>query len=187
MGRRVNGKGYCKRPPGWGTDHPGIGRCKRHGGSTPLYQERVKRLRAQAIAAEFGIPRHVDPYKALEEELDRSAGLVDFYTLQVQALEHAEMTGPVGGGQGAYPEYKPNVWIGLLNAEREHFRKVAKTCIDAGIATRRVEIAEQQGQLFAGALRSILQRLGVLDLPQTPQIVREEMLALTQNNTDAEA
>jgi hypothetical protein len=25
----------CKRPAGWGTDHPGEGRCRSHGGRTP--------------------------------------------------------------------------------------------------------------------------------------------------------
>src|SRR3990172_7648888 len=28
---------YCTRPAGWGTDHPGVGRCKLHGGSSPKY------------------------------------------------------------------------------------------------------------------------------------------------------
>jgi hypothetical protein len=32
----------CQRPAGWATDHPGVGRCKRHGGAT----------RTQAVAAE---------------------------------------------------------------------------------------------------------------------------------------
>ena len=35
---------HCARPAGWGTDHPGVGRCKLHGGSSlkgkahPLYK-----------------------------------------------------------------------------------------------------------------------------------------------------
>lgn len=35
-------EGTCERPAGWGTDHPGTGRCKLHGGST----------RTQSVAAE---------------------------------------------------------------------------------------------------------------------------------------
>jgi uncharacterized protein YjcR len=27
------GEGYCKQPLGWGTDHPGEGRCKHHNGA----------------------------------------------------------------------------------------------------------------------------------------------------------
>lgn len=32
--RKRQGEGDCKRPAGWGTDHPGEGQCKLHGGST---------------------------------------------------------------------------------------------------------------------------------------------------------
>ena len=28
-----NGHSYCQQPAGWGTDHPGTGRCKLHGGN----------------------------------------------------------------------------------------------------------------------------------------------------------
>lgn len=30
--RKRQGEGLCTRPAGWGTDHPGQGRCKLHGG-----------------------------------------------------------------------------------------------------------------------------------------------------------
>jgi len=26
----------CQRPAGWGTDHPGVGKCKLHGGASPI-------------------------------------------------------------------------------------------------------------------------------------------------------
>lgn len=26
----------CQKPAGWGTDHPGIGKCKLHGGASPI-------------------------------------------------------------------------------------------------------------------------------------------------------
>lgn len=32
--RKRQGDGHCRRPAGWGTDHPGEGQCKLHGGST---------------------------------------------------------------------------------------------------------------------------------------------------------
>ena len=34
-GKLRQGTGTCKRPAGAGTDHPGFGNCKLHGGSTP--------------------------------------------------------------------------------------------------------------------------------------------------------
>ena len=34
--RKKQDPGYCHRPAGWGTWHPGAGRCKLHGGATPI-------------------------------------------------------------------------------------------------------------------------------------------------------
>jgi hypothetical protein len=34
-GRKRQGTGLCAKPAGWGTNHPGFGSCKLHGGSTP--------------------------------------------------------------------------------------------------------------------------------------------------------
>lgn len=180
-GRLTGDKGYCSKSPGWGTEHAGIGRCKRHGGSTPLYAMHVEALRAKKAAETFALPRHIDPHTALEEELDRTAGLVDWYTVRIRDLKDGQLEGPVGGGQGAYPEHKLSVWINALSEERVRFRQVAKACIDAGIAQRRVEIAEQQGQLIALAIKGILTALGVIDDPRAPQVVREHLLALHQS------
>lgn len=33
-GRKRDGSGYCGQTAGWGTDHPGTGRCKWHGGAS---------------------------------------------------------------------------------------------------------------------------------------------------------
>jgi hypothetical protein len=136
-------------------------------------------MRAAAYVEQYGLPRHIDPFQALEEELDRSAGHVDFLRLQVAALETEGMHGPVGGGQGAIPEHKPHVWIAMYNEERDRFRRIAKTCIDAGLSQRRVEVAEAQGQLLAVAVRGILDRLGVLNHPEAATVVREELLRLS--------
>lgn len=149
-----------------------------------MYAMHVEALRARQAAETFALPREIDPHTALEEELFRTAGLVDWYTVRVRDLQERDLVGPVGGGQGAYPEYKLSVWINALGEERKHFKAVAKACIDAGIAQRRVELAEQQGQMLAGVIKAILMRLGVLDHPDAPSIVREELLQLSIGDTD---
>ena len=32
-------EGYCTQRAGWGTSHPSVGRCKLHGGASPLYEK----------------------------------------------------------------------------------------------------------------------------------------------------
>ena len=43
----------CARPAGWGTEHPGFGRCKLHGGATPykhgLYSRVVREFLLPSI------------------------------------------------------------------------------------------------------------------------------------------
>jgi len=39
----------CHRPAGWGTDHPGVGRCKLHGGKTPARHGRYSGLRNERL------------------------------------------------------------------------------------------------------------------------------------------
>ena len=177
---------YCKRPPGWGTDHPGAGRCKFHGGAAPDYAKRAEKISADQLMRRYGLPRNVDPHTALLEELARSAGHVEWLRAQVAELEHdgvrsaqTQMIGPVGGAHDAWPEYRPNVWIEMYNRERSHLAKVAKLCIDVGIEERRVRMAEQQGQLLAGVIKAILSDLGVLNNPETPKIVRKHLMTLS--------
>ena len=40
-GRKRDGSGYCRHEAGWGTDHPGMGRCKFHGGASPSGEKAV--------------------------------------------------------------------------------------------------------------------------------------------------
>ena len=50
--RKTDGSGYCRHEAGWGTDHPGHGRCKFHGGSTQAQEQNViNKLEAAATDA----------------------------------------------------------------------------------------------------------------------------------------
>lgn len=168
----------CRKPAGWGTTHPGSGRCKLHGGATPAGAVKAERERASAAVELYGLPVEVDPHTALLEELARTAGHVAYLGTVVQSLERDQQIGPVGGAQGGFPEWKPSVWIGMYRDERKHLAAIAKACIDVGIEERRVRIAEQQGQLFAKALEGILKELGVYDRPETPKVVRQHLQVL---------
>lgn len=187
MGRKVKGKPptkycngqranqpegvLCKRTAGAGTDHVGIGRCSRHGGAAPSYAAEVERLRAVKTVEQFGLPKEIDPREALEHELHRTVGHVEWLRLEVAKLETEKMVGPVGGGQGGIPEWKPNVWINLYGVERDRLVKVAKACVEAGVELRKVELAETQGLLIAFAIKSVLEILGLAKDPRVPEVV----------------
>ncbi len=57
----------CKRPAGWGTDHPGEGRCKLHGGSSTGPKTAQGRLKV-ALAH----TKHGKYSKLLQNSMDKS-------------------------------------------------------------------------------------------------------------------
>lgn len=175
--RRGEGAGkLCTRPAGWGTDHPGTGRCKLHGGSTKSHVIASQRALAEKAVATFGLPREIDPRDALLEEVYRTAGAVDWLQQQVQALAAEDVvwgkTEEVDKQAGEFPGVdtrraaEVNLWVQLWQRERAHLVRVSKEAIGAGLEERRVRLAEQQGAMLAGVIKAIL---GDLDLSPEQQ------------------
>jgi hypothetical protein len=52
-------------------------------------------------------------------------------------------------------------WLTVYRDERAHLTRTAKMCIDAGVATRLVAIAEDQGRILSSAVRTILTALNL--------------------------
>lgn len=52
-------------------------------------------------------------------------------------------------------------WLTLYRDERGHLARTSKMCIDAGVATRLVSIAEDQGRILASAIRAVLSALNL--------------------------
>jgi hypothetical protein len=165
----------CRKQAGWGTDHPGHGRCRLHGGSTPAQKKGVAVEVAKEAVAVFGLPRDIDPHAALLEELCRTAGHVSWLGEQVQSLEEGEMYGPVGSE--TYPRAEPHVWIRLYQGERKHLTDVAAACVKAGIEERRVTLAEQQGMMIAQVLRGVLGELGIA-FEQAQPLLRKHLAVM---------
>lgn len=159
----------CTRPAGWGTEHPGYGACKLHGGCTPTHIASARTTMAHEAAEHFGLPRDIDPQQALIEELHRTAGLVEFYQAKAAEDPDALLVKTMFGQQ-------PNVWIKQMEAERRHFKDVAATCVKLGLDERRVALAEEQGKLLARIIGGILAELGVADLPEAPAVVRRHLM-----------
>ena len=70
--------GICGRPAGWGTDHPGEGKCKLHGGATPIKHGRYSTIARESLRdriAEF--EADPDPLNLLPEVAMLRAVLAD--------------------------------------------------------------------------------------------------------------
>jgi hypothetical protein len=164
---RSNGE-PCKNPAGYGTTHPGFGKCKRHYGNTPAHQRSGARamIRAEAlrICEERGVdPGSVTPELVMIEELARSYAMVNY--LESETDVDAAM----------WPD-----WQNVMLAERKHQMEVAKVMIAAGIMERHTRLAEGQAQLLGLAIRAILDKLTLTEEQRgrAPTIVREVLAEL---------
>ena len=78
-GSKARHGGVCKRPAGWGTQHAGEGRCKLHGGNTPIKHGRYSTVRRESIR--LLIEKHEadpDPLNVLPELAAARALFQDF-------------------------------------------------------------------------------------------------------------
>lgn len=157
-----------------------------HGGSTQLAVRGAQIAQAAKEVERYGLPVTTDPHTALMEELERTAGHVAWLRMKVdKEAEQDEnaLVGPVGqsgpseSGGHHHPAYEPNVWLKLYQAERKHLVDVSKACIVAGIAERRVRLAEEHGALLAEVIKGILSELGVADDPKAGTVVRKYLTA----------
>jgi hypothetical protein len=168
---RRNGSTDCRRPSGWGTDHPGWGRCKLHAGSTQAHGESAALARAQATAQLFGVPRDVDPITGMLETYHQTMGLLDAIEAMCLQLVPAEVVWGVvkekrvGDGEpgdddeGLTPverEYAPgiNIWVKLLAEWHDRAFSEAERILKLGLDSRRVELAQSHVAAIVAVLLS---------------------------------
>lgn len=195
--RKTNGTGLCRHECGWGTDHPGIGCCKMHGGCTPSGQIAAARVRqARELAALLATHKPAladsDPYAGLLEVVQSTwAARRTFEQLVGELLDRGQITddgeaSPDALEQLLAPDHTGDLRIHPYVRElREWTTEHARACklaIDAGIAERQIQLAEDQADLLATVLRGVLVELGVWDQPGTPDVVKRHLRALPTGN-----
>jgi hypothetical protein len=155
--------GTCLQPAGWGTDHPGRGRCRFHGGNAPTHIARAKREALAEAAATYLARRDLPPAEALAEVLGLTAGAVAWLAWRVAEDE------------------KPDAdVVRLYGEERDRLARVSKAALDVGLDERRVALAEGQGRAVAMLLQQVL---GDLELTReqralAPEVVRRRLAEL---------
>jgi hypothetical protein len=174
-GKLHQGEGTCTQPPGWGTSHPGHGRCKLHGGSTPASVKAAEHAMAEEAATMLGLPVVTTAEAALQDELDLANGRCRWLAVKIASLAEEEIVfGDLSatrtartGGDGPSVEERTtrsaglSVWVQLEHQERRHRAEVAKAMLAANVAVRQVELAEAQGQLLARMVARALDDAGL--------------------------
>jgi hypothetical protein len=161
---------------------------------------------AERMVARAGVD--VDPLEHLLDSLYRATTLMNMWGLMASAIDaaaedEAAASGALRGELGYFEaDDDSHDELGVISRDRmlalnakgeatihpyveeyqravERRAKLAKLCIDAGVAERQVQLAEQQGQLMAQAIRGILTDLGVADHPAAPGVVRRHLTLIT--------
>lgn len=166
--------GLCQRPAGWGTDHPGTGRCKLHGGATPgAHRAEYNEARAVAELTKlgFGMTRPVDPQEEILRQLMLAANRVTSLAYQYDML-HGEKQA-LDPKDEDYSKKEARLRLDMeiaaqtYDRERHWTAKIAKAALDAGVARRQVELAERQGSQIFIVVQNVLVELGLPPEVQT--------------------
>jgi methylphosphotriester-DNA--protein-cysteine methyltransferase len=150
-GARKKNKELCRAFAGQGTNHPGTGRCKFHGGATPNHGKRAVTQEMKRRMVTMGEPvEDVTALSALLSELYASTGHVAWLRQQIADMS-PEHLGTVEG----------QAIISLYNSERDRKTKIAKMCTEAGVDEAAVRVAEAQVQILGTALARACDTAGI--------------------------
>lgn len=159
---------YCRKPKGWGTNHPGYGKCRYHGGSTRNHGIAAAREMAMERMRTYGGPIEIDPHEALLQEVKRSAGhvkwlgdLIGKFESHEDLKQYSHAATNRDTKETIFTWERPAVWVQMYQDERQHLAKVCKMALDAGVAEKQVQIAETQGQIMAAGIQLLLEGLGL--------------------------
>ena len=197
----------CLRPAGWGTLHPGEGRCRFHGGASPQAQLKgAVEVARKELHMRMGDGLPIHPIAAILKCISIANAEVDYWSRRVIELEEEQLAAPVvttrplkleKGAESSterVEEHGPtelNIAIKARHQAMDRLTHYSNVALKAGIAERQVRIAEQQAQLISTALRGILSDLGVSNHPEAPQVVRRHLALLSagqaRDTVEAEA
>jgi hypothetical protein len=163
---------YCMKKAGWGTDHPGIGSCRYHGGDSPQHRAGIER-RKQILF--MGRPKDISALDAIVWAITITAGEVEFLSSQIAEIndkkDWIELT--IQGKQ-------LHVFQRARADAMDRLVRYSKDAISLGLAERTVRMAEQFGATIARLLEGIQKDLDLSPSQRSvwPVVVRKHLIML---------
>jgi hypothetical protein len=166
--------GKCTMAAGWGTSHPGIGKCKLHGGSMPNH---VRSAAKGELRRLLGTPREVSPEQAILDCIRIRSGEVEWLSQEMAKLQQEAWVEETMLGKQFH------LYARERQAALRDVAKFSQMAIQMNIEERRVRIAETYGESIAMLIKGIVDEL----MPQmteegrrlVPQVVKRHLIALT--------
>lgn len=198
-GAKTKQGGVCKNHKGFKTEHPGYGLCFRHTGDSPSGKQAAAKEEIEVRHHAMGLPVEINPHDALLEEVYRTAGHVRWLAKEIGGwnskmdLEDAgDVSGlpasiDVGELSTEYPlTNAQKEWFTVYSKERDHLAKVSKLAIDAGVATRAIQLAESQADRMVWFIEAFVKQLGLTESQRRmiPDIVPPLLRSVTSERLD---
>jgi len=166
-GKKRQGTGNCTRPAGWGTEHPGTGSCKLHGGSTPNGRLAAATERARLEVAALDVEPVGDPLHQLAILAAQILAWRDSMAEQVNNLTSLRYEAFGENSSGEQLRAEVSLWERALDRCERVLTAMARLNIDERLA----KISERQAELIESALKATLSEMG-LDLDEQDRAAR---------------
>lgn len=152
-------EGTCRKTAGWGTDHPGYGACRLHGGSTATQTTGAIRRRAEAearaVLAELGAAPVDDPLAALLKLAGQVLSWQEATATLVNELEEVRYEGATGAEQ-------LRAEVALYERAMDRAVNVLAAIARLNIEERLARVTERQADAVIEAIDAALAAAGVV-------------------------
>lgn len=169
------GQGHCSLGAGWGTDHPGIGACKFHGGAMPNH---VKAAATQELRTLLGKPIDINPYEAIMWCIRIRGGEVQWLTDKIAELKSESSWTE----ENNFGQRELNIWARERKEAMADLVRFSQIAISLGIAERAVRLAEVYGETISVLISGIMNELSPYMNDEgralIPAVVRRHVLAM---------
>lgn len=139
----------------------------------------------EATIAEFAVSNPKKPDRSDPSLRDRVREVLESLPIEdPDNPHHLPALTQTNKNTGIQSFTEAQAWLTLYREERGHLTRTAKMCIDAGVATRLVAIAEDQGRILASAIRVVLGALNLTSEQQAliPQVVPPVLRAVATDS-----
>lgn len=158
-GGKLHGRdGTCQLPAGWGTDHQGWGRCRKHLGNSPTVAASAERERIEhevrELLVQLGVNRPVeDPLTELQSVAGEMKAWKEAIGEKVNRLTSLRYEG-VGAGEQLRAE------VALYERAVDRYERILVNMARLDLDARLVRITEQQAALLNAIIFGALTDVG---------------------------
>ena len=169
-GAKTRAGGRCNQAAGFGTEHPGLGRCKYHGGNTPNQIANAVVKRAQLM----GAPIDMNPVEAIIWSIRITAGEVKWLSEKIAELDEKEgIENTIVGKQFHLYVRERRDRVALLY-------RMGNDALKLGLAERAIKMAEMYGIALSRFIMGVLDDLQLTpeQAQLAPSVVRKHLVIL---------